>query len=195
MEGSMPGFPVHHYLPEFAQTHVHWVGDAIQPSHPVIPFSSCLQSFPASAFPMSRFLASGGQSIGASASASVLPINIQGWFPLGLIGLISLKSQVILETSPASQFFCTQPSLWSNFHIRTTGKTIALTILPGSSVGKESLGWEDPLEKGKATYCSILAWRIPWTVESMGSQRVGHDWATFTDSLTWLWLNFFIVNL
>ena len=155
-------------------------------SSSVIPFSSCLQSFPASAFPMSRFLASGGPSIGASASVSVLPMNIQGWFPLGLIGLISLKSQVVLRTSPASQFFCTQPSLWSNFHICTTGKTIALTILPSSSVSKESLGWEDPLEEGKATYCSILAWRIPWTVESMGSQRVGHDWATFTDSLTWL---------
>ena len=46
-----------------------------------------------------------------------------------------------------------------------------------------SLGWEDPLKKGKATHSSILAWRIPWTVQSMGSQRVGHDWATFTHSL------------
>ena len=43
-----------------------------------------------------------------------------------------------------------------------------------------SLGWEDTMEKGKATHSSILAWRIPWTVQSMGSQRVGHDWATFT---------------
>ena len=57
----------------------------------VIPFSSCLQSFPASrSFPMSLFFTSGGQSIGVSASASVLPMNIQGWFPLGLTGLISL---------------------------------------------------------------------------------------------------------
>ena len=47
-----------------------------------------------------------------------------------------------------------------------------------------SLGWEDSLEKGKATHSSILAWRIPWAVSSMGSQRVGHDWATFTHSLT-----------
>ena len=50
-----------------------------------------------------------------------------------------------------------------------------------------SLGWEDPLEKGKATHSSILAWRIPWTIQSMGLQRVGHDWATFTslqESLT-----------
>ena len=68
-------------------------------SHPtisssVIPFSSCLQSFPASgSFPMSQFFASGGQSIGASASASVPPINIHGWFPLELTGLISLLSK------------------------------------------------------------------------------------------------------
>ena len=64
MDCSMPGLPVHHQLPEFTQTHVHWVGDAIQPSYPVFPFSSCLQSFPASrSFQMSQFFASGGQSI------------------------------------------------------------------------------------------------------------------------------------
>ena len=176
MDCSTPGFPVLHYLPEFAQTHVHWVGDAIKLSHPlfspspptlnlfqhqglfqwvssshqvakvlelqhqsisqfscsvvsnslqphgiqharlrclsptpgaylnscpssqrchpiisssVIPF--CLQSFPASgSLPMNQLFASGGQSIEVSASASVLPMNIQGWFPLGLAGLISL---------------------------------------------------------------------------------------------------------
>ena len=61
-------------------------------SSSVIPFSSCLQSFPASgSFLMSQFFASGGQSIWASASASVLPMNIQGWFPLGLTGLIILQ--------------------------------------------------------------------------------------------------------
>ena len=66
-----------HYLLEFAQTHVHWVGDAIQPFHPVSPVSSCPQSFPASgSFPMNRLFTSGGQSIGASASVSVLPMNI-----------------------------------------------------------------------------------------------------------------------
>ena len=60
----------------------------------VIPFSFCLQSFSASeSFPMSQYFASGGQSIGASTSASVLPMNIQGWFPLGLTGLISLQSK------------------------------------------------------------------------------------------------------
>ena len=76
MDCSTPGFPVHHQLLELAQTHVHKVGDAIQPSHPfVIP---CLQPFPASgSFPVSQFFASGGQSTGVSASASVLPVNIQ----------------------------------------------------------------------------------------------------------------------
>jgi len=79
MDCSTPGFLVHHRLPELAQTHVHQVSDAIQPAHPVIPFSFCLQSCPASgSFPMSQIFASGGQSIEASASASVLPMNIDG---------------------------------------------------------------------------------------------------------------------
>ena len=75
---STPGFSVHHQLPELTQTHVHWVDDAIQPSHPVIPFSSHLQSFPASgSFPMSQFFPAGSQGIGVSSSAMVLPMNIQ----------------------------------------------------------------------------------------------------------------------
>ena len=87
---SMPGLPVHHQLLEVTQTYVHWVGDAIQPFHPVIPFFSHLQSFPASgSFPMSQFFQLGAQSIGVSASATVLPMNIQGWFPLGWTGCIS----------------------------------------------------------------------------------------------------------
>ena len=93
---STSGFPVHQQLLELIQTHVHRVGDAIQPSHPlsVILFSSCLQPFPESgSFPMSQFFTSGGQSIGISASASVLPMNIQDRFPLGLTGLISLQSK------------------------------------------------------------------------------------------------------
>ena len=83
MDFSMPSFPVLHYLPGFAQTQVHWVCDAIQLSHPLLPPSP----------PMSRFFASGGQNIGISATASVLPVNIQGWFPLGLTYLISLQSK------------------------------------------------------------------------------------------------------
>ena len=92
---STPGLPVHHQLLEFTQTHVHWVGDAIQASHLLSsPFSSGPQSFPASgSFQMSHLFTSGGQSTGASASASVLPMNIQDWFPLGWTDWISLQSK------------------------------------------------------------------------------------------------------
>ena len=74
-------------------------------SSSVVPVSSCLQSCPASgSFPMSQFFASCGQSIGVSASASVLPMNLQGWFPLGLTGLISLLPMDSQESSPTPQF-------------------------------------------------------------------------------------------
>ena len=110
--------------------------------HPTVPSSvipfSCPQSFPASgSFAMSQFFTSGGQSFGVSASASVLPMNIQGWFPLGLIGWITLLSKGLSRvfsntTVQKHQSFGTQPSLWSNSYIHTTlhhtGKTIALTI-------------------------------------------------------------------
>ena len=91
MDCGTPDSSVLHCLPAFAQTHVHRVGDAIQLPHPLsIPFS-CLQSFPApGSFPMSWPFTSGGQNIGDSTSASVLPVNIQGWFPVGWTGLISL---------------------------------------------------------------------------------------------------------
>ena len=115
--GHMPGFPVHHQLPELAQTWVYWDGDAF-----VVPFS-CLQSCPASrSFPMSQFFALGGQSIGAS--ASVLPMDIQDWIPLGLNGLIALLSKQLSRvfsntTFEKHQFFTCQLSLWSNTHIHT----------------------------------------------------------------------------
>ena len=103
----------------------------------VVPFSSCLQSVPASgSFPMSQQFASGSQSIGASDSASVLPMNIQDWFPLGLTGWISLQSKGLSRvfsntTVQKHQFFDSQPSLRSSSHIhtwllkkwKTTGKT------------------------------------------------------------------------
>ena len=123
MDCRTPGFPVLHYLLEFAQTHVHWVSDAISSS--VVPFSSCLQSFPSSgSFPTSWFFTSGGQSIRTLDSASVLPMNIQDWFPLGWIGWISLQSKVFSRvfsstTVQKHQFFSGQLSLWSNSHIHT----------------------------------------------------------------------------
>ena len=133
MDCSTPGFPVLHYLLEFALTHVHWVHHAIQLScPPVIPFSSPQSLLASGSFPMSRLFASSGQSIGTATSASVLPMNIQNWFPLGLTGLISLQSKglsrVFSNSSKAS-------ILWRSafFMVRlsrsytTTGKTIALT--------------------------------------------------------------------
>ena len=92
MDCSMPGSSILHYFSEFDKTHVRWVSEAIQPSHPLSPpFSSCPPSFPAwRSFPVSWLFTSGGPSIGASTSASVLPMNIQGWFPLRLTDLISL---------------------------------------------------------------------------------------------------------
>ena len=95
MDFSTPGFPVLHYFPGFAQIHVHWVGDANPSiSTSVIPFFPCLQSFPASrSFTVGQLFASDGRSIGASALVSLLPMNIQDWFPLGLTGWISLQSK------------------------------------------------------------------------------------------------------
>ena len=125
MSCSTPGLPVHHQLLEFTQTHVHQVDDAIQPSHPVVSFSSCPQSFPASgSFQMSQIFASGGQSIGVSASTSVLPMNTQDWSPLGWTGCVSLKSMGLSRvfsntTVQKHQFFGTQLSLWSSSHIHT----------------------------------------------------------------------------
>ena len=136
MNGSMAGFPVLNNLLEFAQTHVHWIGDAIQPSHP-------LSSPSPPAFKLSEHQglfqrgsssneASGGQSIGVSASALVLPMNIQDWFPLGLTGWVSLQSKgssrVFSSTTfQKHQFFSTQLSLLSQPYM-TTRKTIALTL-------------------------------------------------------------------
>ena len=97
-----------------------WCHSTISSS--VVPFSYHLQSFPASGFfQMSQFSASGGRSIGVSASTSVLPVNIQGWFPLGLTGLITLPSKGLSRvfsntTVQKHQFFGAQPTLWSNSH-------------------------------------------------------------------------------
>ena len=133
MDCSMPGCPVLHYLLVCSNSCPlsQWCYLTISSS--VAPFSSCLLSFSASgSFPMSWLFPSGGQSIGTSASASILPMNIQSWFPLGLTGLISLQSKgfsrVFSNTTVRKhQFFSTQPSLWSNSHPHmTTRKTITL---------------------------------------------------------------------
>ena len=106
---STPSFSVLPYLPKFAQTDVHWVSDAIPTSHPLSPFSTCLQYFPAlGSFAMSQLFTSGGQSIGASALASVLLID---WFDL-LVVQGTLKSLLQHHSSKVT-VVSTQTSLWS----------------------------------------------------------------------------------
>ena len=126
MNRSKPGLLVHHQLPEFTQTHVHRVGDAIQPSHPLSPtVPPAPQSLPASgAFPMSQLFTLGGQHTGVSASASVLPMNTQDWSPLGRTGWIYLQSKGLSRvfsntTAEKHQFFGAQLSSQSNSHIHT----------------------------------------------------------------------------
>ena len=128
-------------------------------SSSVAPFSSCPPSFPASgSFPKSWFFASGGQSIGASASASVLPMNSQDWFPLGWTGWISLQSKglsrVFLSTTALKhQFFGAQPSLWN---------------------AVKSSTWE------KRSLC-ILTW--PWPLLDLCPTR----WPHLHASVGWAW--------
>ena len=175
-------------------------------------FAFCLQSFPASwSFPMSQLLETGSQSIGTSASASVLSMTIQGWFPLVMTGLISLQSRGFLSLLQQyslkasilrhSAFYMDQLS-----HLyMTTGKTIALIIW--TCVGKMmsllfntlfrfvrasrqetpktqvwSLGQEDPLEEEMGACSSILAGKIPWTEEAW--KATVHEVAR-----TWTWLS------
>ena len=105
MNRSTPGLPVHHQLLEFTQTHIHWVTDTIQPSHPVVPFSSCPQSLAASeSFPMSQLFAWGGQSTGVSALASFFLKKFQAdLLQNGLVGSLC-SPRASQESSPTPQF-------------------------------------------------------------------------------------------
>ena len=147
MDGSTPGFPVLHHPLELAQTHVHCVGDAIQPSHPLSPSSP-------PAFNLSQhqglfqWISSSHQvakGLGVSASASVLPMNIQDWFPLGWTGWIFLQSKGLSRvfsntTVQKHQFFGAQLSfiVQLSYPYMATGKTIALTRQ--TFVGKLGMG-------------------------------------------------------
>ena len=126
MNRSTPGLPVHHQLPESTQTHVHWVGDAIQPSHPLSAPSPPAPN-PSQHQGLFQWVNSSrgcGQTIGVSASASVLPMNTQDWSPSGWTGWISLQSKGLSRvfsktTVQKHQFFCAQLSSQSNSHIHT----------------------------------------------------------------------------
>ena len=135
MDCSTPGFPVLHCIPELAQIHA-------QTSHPLppsFPFAFNLSQHQGlfqwvGSFPVSLLFASGGQNIGASVSASVLPMNIQGWFPLGLNGLIHLKSKGLsrffsITTVRKHQFFGVDPSLWSNTECSCSNCIISINLV------------------------------------------------------------------
>ena len=177
MNRSTPGLPVHHHLLEFTQTHVHWVGDAIQLSHPLSsPFPPAPNPSQHQSFPMSQLFACGGQSTGVSALASFLPKNTQGWSPLEWTGWISLQSKElsrlwILEIYSANLclliggvipftlsivqiicnllwFYCLFPIflmsfLWASLVAQTVKNPPAI-----QETWVQSLGGEDPLEKG-----------------------------------------------
>ena len=110
--------------PGVCSNHVHWVGDAVQPSCPLSSPSPFAFNLSQHSGLFQRIFASGDQSIGVSASALVLPMYIQGWFPLELTGLISLLPKGLSRAFSSTtilkyQFFGTQPSTWSNSHIHT----------------------------------------------------------------------------
>ena len=135
MDWSMQGFPVLHCLPEFAQINVYSVRNTIQPSYPVVSSTSCPESFPSSgSFPRNRLFASGGQRICVSASASVLTMNIQSWFPLGLTGLISLRYKGLSRLFSSTTYGSVNSLALNHFYgptvisYMTTGKAIASTI-------------------------------------------------------------------
>ena len=202
MDCSTPGLPVHHWLLEIAQKSClphRWCHPTISSS--VSPFSSFLQSFPASgSFQMSQLFVSGGQSIGASASASVLSMNIQDWFPLGLTGWIFLQSKGLLGVFSSvrvqkHRFFGAQLSLWSKSHIHTwCDNTWSYFIKikywkrprcwERLNVGREGddkgwVGWMASLTWWTRIWVSSRSWW--WTgkagvLQSMGLQKVRHDW-------------------
>ena len=122
MSNLMPCSSVLHYIPEFVHTHVLWASDAVWSSHPLLSPSPPALGLSQHQGLFQWVFTSGGQSIGASASSSVLPMNIQGWFPLGLTDLISLQPNRLSRifsniTIWKHQFFSTQPYLWSYSHI------------------------------------------------------------------------------
>ena len=176
-----------------------WCHAAISSS--VVPFSSCLHTFPASGSSrMSQFFASGGQRIGVSASASALPMNIQDWFSLGWTGWIFLQSKGLSRVFSRTtvwkhHFFGDQLSLGSictslQYSCLENPMDRGAWWAAVHGVARSHTWLHDfnfifhfhALEKEMATHSSVLAWRIPGTEEpgglpSLGSHRVGHHWS------------------
>ena len=142
MDCSTLGFPGHHQLLELAQTHIHQVSDAIQPSHPLsspFPLPSIFPSI--RVFSNESVLCIRWPKFGVSASASVLSMNIQDWLPLGWTGWISLQSKGLSRvfsttTVQKHQFFSAQLSLWSNSQIHTWLLEKPITLTRQIFIGK-----------------------------------------------------------
>ena len=168
LDCGIPGFPVLHYPRVCSDSRPLSQWCCLTISSSVILFSSCLQSFPASgSFPMSRLFASHGQNIGTS--ASVLPTNIKGWFPLGLTGLISMLSKGFFRVFSSTivqkqQFFSGQPSLWSDSHICTW------------LLDADEFGWSPGVGDGQGGLACCDAWgrkesdtteRLNWAIKTI----------------------------
>ena len=140
MNHITPGLPVHHQLLEFTQTHVHWIGDVIQPSRPLSSLSppTFNLSQHQGLFQWVQFFTSGGQSTGVSASASVLPKNIQEiWSPLGWTGWISLQSKGLSRVFSKDYPHIILPNIYEfsaadssfNFHIKFSNSNTWTTVI------------------------------------------------------------------
>ena len=159
-------------------------------SSSVIPFSFCLQSFPASrSFPMIQLFASGGQSIGASASTSVLSMNIKGWFPLGWTGLMSLQSKGLSRvfsstTNRRHQLFGAQPSLRSNSHIHTWSLRMCPCMLSRFSHVQLFVAlWTIRSPLGSSVHGIFQAWILVWVAtpsSRVSSRHWGQTWIYFS---------------
>ena len=166
---------VPHHLPEFAQVHVHWIDDAIQPLHPLSKGFRGQNRYMYTYIP--SFL-------------DFLPIwvtkeQLYSRSSLVIYFIHSINSAYMLTL--ISQFTHTPSPPWCGVNwdpLQFPRASLVAQLGKNLSAMRETwvlfLGWEDPLETGKATHSSIMAWRIPWTVYAMGLQRVRLDWATFT---------------
>ena len=145
LQHARPPWSWHHQLPEFMQTHVHWVGDAIQPSHPLSSPSFPAFNLPASgSFQMSQLFASCGQSIGVSASTSVLPTNTQGWSPLGWTGRSPCSPRDSKEFSPKPQFKSINSLALSFLYSPTLNYTPTKKILGEEQDIRETTHFQEP---------------------------------------------------
>ena len=169
--------------------------ELVMPSNHLIPFSSCHQSFPAGSFPVSQLFISGGQCTGVWTSTSVLPMNIQDWFPLGWTGWISLQSRVLSRvfsniTIQKHQFFGTQLSVFPLYFNKTFITQKLWAIKPHSSLAPDWILLQRPIIPayfcGSATtFQHRPAMRETW-VRSLGWEDIlEKEMATHSSTLAW----------